>query len=101
MPKPLVILSEVIAELDDALNWYAERSPALPGRFAAELRRTLLSVEKHPQQGAYYDDEHCFRYRKLAKFPHLVIYREQDDCIEVLAVAHTSRKHGYWRDRSK
>ena len=99
MLKPLVILPEVFVELNEALDWYAERNPVLPGRFVAELRRTLQSVEQHPQQGAYYDDEHCFRYRKLAKFPHLVIYRELNDRIEVLVVAHTSRRQGYWRDR--
>ena len=32
-------------------------------------------------------------------FHYSVIYRERDDGISVIAVAHPSRKPGYWLDR--
>ena len=36
---------------------------------------------------------------RLSRFPYIVFYLELDDTIWVAAVAHTSRRPGYWRDR--
>jgi hypothetical protein len=36
----------------------------------------------------------------LHRFPYLLIYREREDgVIQILAVAHTSRRPGYWKER--
>jgi hypothetical protein len=34
------------------------------------------------------------------RFPYNVVYRIRDDDIYVVAVAHTSRRPNYWKDRS-
>ena len=39
------------------------------------------------------------RVRMLRKYPYLVLYHELDDEVEVIAIAHTSRRPGYWEDR--
>jgi len=38
------------------------------------------------------------RMRLLRKYPYLVLYHELDDEVEVVAVAHTSRRPRYWKD---
>jgi plasmid stabilization system protein ParE len=45
--------------------------------------------------------EHDPRFRKfgLQRFPYLVFYRELDDRIEVVAIAHGAREPGYWLKR--
>jgi hypothetical protein len=35
----------------------------------------------------------------LAKFPYSVIYKEKDEVILIVAVAHAKRRPGYWRGR--
>lgn len=35
----------------------------------------------------------------LKRFPFLVVYRQRDGAIQVIAVAHGCRRPGYWRDR--
>ena len=44
---------------------------------------------------------HDFSTRRivLRRFPYLDIYRIESDRIVIVAVAHTSRRPGYWRDR--
>lgn len=37
----------------------------------------------------------------LRHFPFLLIYREHAEHLEIVALAHTSRRPGYWRDRVK
>ena len=39
------------------------------------------------------------RKLRLGKFPYSLVYRVSDDVITVLAVAHQSRKPGYWQGR--
>jgi len=41
------------------------------------------------------------RYRRafVRRFPDAVIYRLEADVLYILAVAHLSRKPGYWRNR--
>ena len=40
-------------------------------------------------------------YRRflLSKFPFSIIYRQEIDCIYVVAIMHNSRKPFYWADR--
>jgi hypothetical protein len=36
---------------------------------------------------------------KLPRFPYAVVYRDQPERIEIVAVANGARRPGYWRDR--
>jgi toxin ParE1/3/4 len=37
----------------------------------------------------------------VRRFPYSVIYREEDDRMYVLAIAHHRRRPDYWRERSE
>jgi toxin ParE1/3/4 len=37
----------------------------------------------------------------LRRYPYLVVFRELPDCIQVFAIAHGSRRPGYWFRRLK
>ena len=45
--------------------------------------------------------ESDFRKIKVGKFRYLLIFRLRGDEVQVLAVAHTSRRPGYWKSRAK
>ena len=42
-----------------------------------------------------------FRKIKVGKFCYLLVFRIAGDEVQVLAVAHTSRKPGYWKKRAE
>jgi toxin ParE1/3/4 len=44
----------------------------------------------------------AFRVRRLAlrRFPYLLVYKETEDALRIVAVAHGKRKPGYWASRT-
>jgi len=99
MAKSLTLLPEVAGDIEQARDWYVERSPDVGNRFLAELERVLDSIELHPQQGGYHDAKRLYRYRRLTRFPFVVVYREYGDRTLVVAIYHTSRHPDYWKQR--
>ena len=66
--------------------------------FNVELNMLVDFVRRYPQQSA----THMLQTRRavFGKFPFAIIYRDMLDEIQIIAVAHTSRRPGYWRRRS-
>jgi plasmid stabilization system protein ParE len=85
------------AEVLDAAAYYRERGRALAERFLANLDRAMDRVLASPRSHR----THLFGTRRclVARFPYLVVYRIREDEIHVIAIAHVSRKPGYWRTR--
>jgi toxin ParE1/3/4 len=88
---------DAAAEYDAAFDWYLERSPDAARRFDVEMGRALEQIVQAPRRWAI--GIHSTRRFLLKQFPFIVIYREQPSGIQIVAVAHTSRKPGYWRTR--
>ncbi|MFV8751807.1 type II toxin-antitoxin system RelE/ParE family toxin [Nannocystaceae bacterium ST9] len=87
------------AEIQDAVDWYATRRDdgALADRFLDELARTESSISERPH--AWPEIEPGVRWVVMSRFPYAMIYRVASNEVQVLAVSHHSRRHGYWRDR--
>jgi plasmid stabilization system protein ParE len=96
---PVELHPEAARELEEAVDWYAERSPQAGDALAREVTRalTLIAAEPHlwPSFGA------GTRRYLLGRFPYSIVYRIGEGFIEVVAVAHHKRRSGYWRDRSR
>jgi plasmid stabilization system protein ParE len=86
------------AEYEEALAWYAARSPRAAARFEAEVERMLGLIESNPGMFPAYDDEH--RFAVLRRFSYSLVYQTLADHIFVIAVAHSARQAGYWQGRS-
>lgn len=84
-------------ELVEAVRWYDEIGPALAQSFLERVGDAIDHVQRRPRSCRPY--VRGTRRMLVRGFPYLVVYREQGDTIEVLAVAHASRKPGYWRAR--
>jgi len=98
MPADLTAFhEEAAAEYDAAFDWYLERSSDAALKFDTEVDRALGQIIQSPQRWA--SGSHSTRRFLLKQFPFILIYREQRAGIQVLAVAHTSRKPGYWKGR--
>jgi toxin ParE2 len=90
-------------EMLETRRWYDERQPGLGPAFLTELNDVLTAIESDPERGVReetnpFDDRDVRRFR-LRRFPYRVIYEIGRDPIRILAVAHNSRRPGYWADR--
>jgi plasmid stabilization system protein ParE len=89
---------EAAAEYDAAFDWYLQRSPDAALKLDAEFGRALAEIAQAPQRWA--SGPHHTRRFLLRRFPFLLIYRERaGGNLQIVAVAHTSRRPGYWRER--
>ena len=77
--------------------FYDERIRGLGERFLQAVKATESIVLKHPLSGQPY--EAGTRKHRVRKFPFALIYKEFPDRVMVFAVAHFSRKPGYWIER--
>jgi plasmid stabilization system protein ParE len=88
---------EASVEYDAAFDWYLARSTEAALDFDAEVYRALSDIASAPQRWAV--GQHSTRRYLLRKFPYILVYRERVDDIQIIAVAHTSRRPGYWKKR--
>lgn len=86
-----------IEEAESAARWYRKRSLVAAERFVDELNQAIDSILEAPQR--WPRGARGTRKVKLPCFPFLVIYRESEGVVLILAVAHGRRRPGYWKDR--
>ena len=88
---------EADQELTDARNWYNERSEVAAQAFALEIDHAIERILEAPRRYPLgRRGEHRF---VLDRFPYTSLYRVREDHVFVVAVAHDSRRPGYWRHR--
>ena len=97
--KPLEYHPESTAESGEAIDWYWSRSPLAALDFADELESALARLQNTPQVCPPY--LHSTRRMILDRFPFSVVFRERLHDIQIIAVAHASRRPGYWANRLK
>jgi plasmid stabilization system protein ParE len=95
--KSLRLHPEAEKEYLAALAWYRERSPAAARQFQNAMARAGRTIQRAPQRWPFHFGD--FRKYTLHQFPFSLIYREMTTEIVVFAVAHGSRKPGYWKNR--
>jgi toxin ParE1/3/4 len=88
---------EAIAEGKAVREWYEIRSSASAVAFMEELDRIVGRIREYPDGGAPYL-EGTRRYL-MQRFPFSVVYRQKRRTLEVVAVARSKRKPGYWKSR--
>jgi plasmid stabilization system protein ParE len=86
-----------IKEGRKAFRWYLKRSATAAARFQEAFEAALEQISRTPQQWPVYS--HNTRGRLLRRFPFVVVYRQRGTRLQVVAVAHGSRRPGYWKKR--
>jgi len=97
MPRQIGIDPDALAEAIAAAAWYRERSPAAGAAFQAELDHAIDRIAAAPERYPTHVDD--TRRILLRRFPFAVIYRLEEQDIQIVAVAHARRRPGYWRYR--
>jgi plasmid stabilization system protein ParE len=88
---------EASAEADSSFEWYRARNEHAALRFLAELDAAIRAIEEAPLRWPVFCHE-ARRYR-FDRFPYALIYFVDEDEVFIVAVAHSSRRPGYWLSR--
>ena len=86
-------------ELDEAIAYYNSQVPGLGDAYLVESVATIERIRRFPV--AWQPLGKQVRRCRLRRFPYGLIYTVDEGNILVVAVAHTHRRPGYWRDRLK
>ena len=97
--KPLQISEPASREFAEAVRWYEERRPGWGTRLFDAVSSAFDVIERHPEVGSPRKSRRAVRQLAVRGFPYLVVYKNRPGDSYVVAVAHTSRRPGYWKDR--
>jgi len=92
------LLPAAEAEARDAVSWYEQQRPGLGMEFFAELDSTLFDLGQRPESFERWPENERYRKTRLARFPYTLFFTVGDE-VEVVAVAHSKRRPGYWLSR--
>ena len=93
---------EARAELFADVEWYDAREPDLGLRFETAVREAVDAAVEAPSAWSVWlgwEREPVVRSKGVNGFPYRVVYFVADDLVRIVAVAHTRRRPGYWRER--
>jgi plasmid stabilization system protein ParE len=97
------ILAAASEDAAEAAAWYERERPGLGQEFWQAVETCLDLIEDELVPLMVVPGSAGARGAKrlvLRRFPYAIIVRERADEVIVIAVAHTSRRPGYWRDRA-
>jgi hypothetical protein len=92
--KPVVELAAATAELEQAVAWYEQKEPGLGEQLYLAFQEARLFIRRNPKAGSPFG--HGTRKWRVQGFPYKVIYCELTEDILIVAIAHDSRRPGYW-----
>jgi plasmid stabilization system protein ParE len=83
--------------LDDAALYYEGQREDLGDEFVEDFLLAVTEIEEAPTR--WPEILPGVRRFRLSRFPYAIVYRVLSDRVDVIAVAHQSRREGYWQDR--
>jgi mRNA-degrading endonuclease RelE of RelBE toxin-antitoxin system len=90
-------LTSTLAEFIDAMNYLDARRQGLGSELRDEVDRAIELIQRKPDTWPLITDN-IRRYR-LRRFSFFIIYELLDDTLNIVAIMHTRRRPGYWKDR--
>jgi hypothetical protein len=97
--KPVIYHPEARAEFDAGTERYESLSVGLGESFIDEVEAIVARIEAAPAQFLWEGNPRVRKAVLAETLPFVVFFREIDECIRSLAVAHGARRRGYWACR--
>lgn len=97
--KGIRFLASARLELLAETSYYSESGTGTGEKFAHAVEEALSQVQQFPLSGS--SGPSATRTVMVKGFPFSIFYLENDAEIVVVALAHHSRRPGYWIDRLK
>jgi plasmid stabilization system protein ParE len=89
-------------ELQSAVRYYEDRQEGLGHDFYQRIAECMQAICGDPLQFARYEalrSKFEFRRAIVERFPYVIVYQLLNDEVLILAIAHSSRRPGYWSRR--
>jgi hypothetical protein len=83
------------------MRWYESKRPGLGAEFLGAVHAVLGRIAASPGQFPAWGDNPRFRRAVATRFPYVLFFHIIGDEAVVVAVAHSSRRPGYWLDRTE
>jgi plasmid stabilization system protein ParE len=102
MNKPVRVDPEAEEEIAAGIDWYESKRLGLGSEFLDEISAAIRSLdEPGPECGPVngVPPQLGIRRKLVKRFPYVIIFVELTRAVRVIAVAHGSRRPGYWRRR--
>jgi toxin ParE1/3/4 len=84
--KQVRIAQPASEEFTEAVRWYEGKRTGLGGEFYEAVLHAV-------------DGPHTHRQYLVNGFPYKLMYLERTDDLYIIAMAHVSRRPGYWKQR--
>jgi toxin ParE1/3/4 len=99
-PKPLKLHEEARAELQLSVTFYRERggerwAVRFKQRVAGGFNAIVANPERYPRQRELPEVQKL----RIRQFPFSLLYINRARYIWIVAIAHGSRRPGYWKER--
>ncbi|MGA9511397.1 MAG: type II toxin-antitoxin system RelE/ParE family toxin [Candidatus Sulfotelmatobacter sp.] len=88
---------EAKEEFRSAVRWYRARNLLASSEFRLTVSSAIRLIAESSQRWPKY--LHGTRRLVMRRFPFSVIYLDEPDLVIIVAVAHSKRRPGYWKDR--
>jgi toxin ParE1/3/4 len=83
--------------VEEADSWYLSHSYDVSAEFLSVLYAALEDISQAPQRWPQYI--YGTRRFVIQRFPFSVVYLDDPELLSIVAVAHSKRRPGYWKDR--
>jgi plasmid stabilization system protein ParE len=95
--KPVEIHPVAADEILEAAEYLESKSEGLSDRLLDDFFRVVERIAEYPESGFRILGK--VRGARLSDFHYDIVYRVERRRIYIVALAHQSRKPGYWRER--
>lgn len=95
--KPAEFHPAADAEFAEAKEFYNSQVPGLGDEFYHLVVAGIRDIRLSPNRFPTYQTN--TRRLRLKRFPYLIVYREGEASILIVAIAHGARRGGYWANR--
>jgi toxin ParE1/3/4 len=97
--KPILLHTQAKTEMREARDYYEEQKPDLGFEFVEEVEDGIERIQQNPRGFPVFQNS-SYRRCLLKRFPYRILFRESDQDIRIIAIAHFKRKPDYWKKRS-
>jgi plasmid stabilization system protein ParE len=98
MTYQVIVRPEAEREIQEAFDWYEERSEGLGLEFLRAADACLSTVRRNPEAFPVVHEQ--VRRALLRRFPYALFYLLRDDTIVVIACFHIKRSPADWQRRT-
>jgi plasmid stabilization system protein ParE len=84
-------------EFRSSTRWYRTQNPLVSSEFRLAVSGGIRLIAQAPQRWPKYI--YGTRRFVMQRFPFSVVYLDDPELVTIVAIAHSKRKPGYWKDR--